>query len=53
METIGKNDYIKANRKGSREAEFEICTGFVCTHKVHKSRKDYDRRDNKINIREI
>ena len=32
-----QSDYIKANRKGSREAELENSTGFKGTHKVHKS----------------
>ena len=53
MKTIGKDDYIKANRKGSREAAFEISTGFISTHKAHKSKKDYDRRDNKVDIKDI
>jgi len=37
-------DYIKANRKGSREASLEDATGFVSTHKVHKSKKTYSRK---------
>ena len=41
----GKNDdYIKANRKGSRDAELENETGFKSKHKVHKSMKNYDRK---------
>lgn len=38
------NDYIKANRKGSREAELEYETGFVSKHKIHKSKKIYNRK---------
>jgi len=45
--TIDKYDYIKANRKGSREADFEISTGFQSMHKVHKSKKTYNRKENK------
>ena len=37
-------DYIKANRKGSREAELENSTGFVSVRKVHKSKKNYSRK---------
>ena len=39
-----RKDYIKANRKGSRDAELEFETGFVTSHKVHKSKKDYQRK---------
>lgn len=38
------NDYVKANRKGSRDAELENSTGFNGTHKIHKSKLDYDRK---------
>jgi hypothetical protein len=44
MKTI---DYVKANRKGSREAELMNRTGWVSVHKVHKSKKQYNRKDNK------
>jgi len=37
-------DYIKANRKGSREAELENSTGWKSTHKVHESKKTYTRK---------
>jgi hypothetical protein len=36
--------YIKANKKGSRDAEIENATGFITTHKVHKSKKAYSRK---------
>ena len=36
-------DYIKANRKGSRDAELEFSTGWIATHKIHKSDKNYCR----------
>lgn len=37
-------DYIKANRKGSREAELENGNGWTSKHKVHKTQKDYSRK---------
>lgn len=42
--------YIKANRKGSRDAELENSTGFVSKHKVHRSLKSYSRKNYKIEI---
>lgn len=42
------DDYVKANRKGSRDAELENKTGWVSIHKVHRSKKSYNRRDKKI-----
>lgn len=44
---ITKEDYIKASRRGSREAELELSPGFVSKHKVHKSKKSYNRQENK------
>jgi hypothetical protein len=37
-------DYIKANRKGSRDAELEDSTGWSAKHKVHVSSKAYSRK---------
>ena len=37
-------DYIKANRRGSREAELENSTGFVAVSKPHRSKKIYTRK---------
>ena len=37
-------DYIKANRKGSRDAELEDSTGWKSSHKVHASKKTYTRK---------
>jgi len=37
-------DYIRASRKGSRDAELENSTGFKAVHKVHKSQKNYSRK---------
>jgi len=38
------NDYIKANRRGSREAELENKTGWSSKHSVHPSKKTYSRK---------
>ncbi len=37
-------DYIKAARKGSRDAELENESGFVSKHDIRKSKKNYDRK---------
>jgi len=43
---IGLEDYIKAAKKGSREAEQELLgPGFHCIHKVHRSKKTYTRKE--------
>lgn len=44
---IGKftiQDAIKAERKASREISLQNSTGWVSTHKVHKSEKNYTRK---------
>jgi hypothetical protein len=41
-------DIVKANRKGSRQAELEFSNGFVSNHKVHKSKKAY-KREKRVN----
>lgn len=38
-------DYIKANRRGSREAELENENGWKAKHKVHHSKKNYSRKE--------
>lgn len=38
------NDYIKANRKGSRDAELSFEHGWKCKHKIHRSVKIYSRK---------
>jgi hypothetical protein len=39
-------DYIKANRKGNREAEMELLgPGFHSNTKIHKSKKLYSRKE--------
>jgi len=37
-------DYIKANRKGSRNAELEFSTGWTSKSVAHKSKKHYTRK---------
>lgn len=39
------DEYIKANRRGSREAELENNHGFKSKHKVHKNFKKYSRKN--------
>lgn len=38
-------DYVKASRKGSREAELTVSVGWTSKTKVHKSKKSYNRKD--------
>ena len=40
---ITVKDYIKACRKGSRDASLEGATGFVAKQKIHKGKKEYIR----------
>ncbi len=42
--TFTKEDSMRADRKASREIELQNSTGWVATHKVHKSAKDYTRK---------
>lgn len=39
-------DIIKANRRGSREAELENSSGWKSVLKIHKSKKKYNRKNN-------
>jgi hypothetical protein len=39
-----KEDSLKASRKASREMSLENSTGWISTHKAHKSIKDYTRK---------
>jgi hypothetical protein len=43
--TFTFDDYIKANRRGSREAELEDSTGWKSVHKTHSTPKDYKRNN--------
>jgi hypothetical protein len=38
------DSYIRANRKGSRDAELENSSGWNAVHKIHKSSKTYTRK---------
>ena len=44
MKTNDFNDWLKANRKGSRDAELENKTGWTAKTKKHKTLKDYSRK---------
>jgi hypothetical protein len=37
-------DFIKANRRGSREFELEFSTGWTSKHKIHSTEKIYSRK---------
>jgi hypothetical protein len=39
-----KEDSMNASRKAAREMEVQNSTGWVSTHKAHKSAKDYTRK---------
>lgn len=41
---ITQDDYIKANRKASREAEIEMHGHPICHKRVHESKKVYNRK---------
>ena len=41
---MNQMDYIKANRKGSRDAQLEDEAGWVAVKKVHKSKNNYTRK---------
>lgn len=40
---------MNAVRKGSRDAELEFSTGWTSKHKVHKSKKNYNRKPKHVN----
>ena len=41
---ITQDDYIKANRKASRETEIEMHGHPICHKRVHESKKVYNRK---------
>ena len=44
--SITLEDYIKANRKGNREAEMELLgPGFHSKNRIHRSEKIYTRKE--------
>jgi len=38
-------DFVRASRRGSREAELENSCGFKSVHKAHKNKKAYNRKE--------
>lgn len=47
----GLEDYIKANRKASREIELEQHVGWVAVDRPHRNKKLYDRkRDRRVEL---
>ena len=46
-------DYIKAARRGSREAEIEMYGRPLPHRKVHQSRKSYNRKKEKAGLRNL
>lgn len=44
---VTERDYIKANRRGNREAEIENHSHPISFSRVHKSKKVYDRKRRK------
>ena len=48
-----KLDYLKANRRGSREAEIELYGRPLTHRKVHKSKKIYDRKKSKADSKDL
>lgn len=43
---IGLEDFIKASKRGNREAEQEMLgPGFHSLHRVHRSKKTYTRKE--------
>jgi hypothetical protein len=43
--TIKTEDYLKFNRKASREIEMDMMGKWTAKHKVHKSVKSYSRKE--------
>ena len=50
---ITQDDYIKANRKASREAEIEMHGHPICHKRVHQSKKVYNRKKIKAANKEL
>lgn len=50
---ITQDDYIKANRKASREAEIEMYGHPICHKRVHQSKKVYNRKKIKAANKEL
>lgn len=50
---VTEQDYIKACRRASRDAEIEMHGRPLHRKKVHKSKKAYSRKDNKAGLRDL
>lgn len=50
---ITENDYIKANRKASREEEIREHGRPAGHNRVHKSKKAYDRKKMKAGLKDL
>ena len=50
---ITQDDYVKANRKASREAEIEMYGHPICHQRVHQSKKVYNRKKIKAANKEL
>ena len=50
---ITEGDYIKANRKASREEEIERHGRPLAHNHVHKSKKAYDRKKLKAGLKDL
>lgn len=51
--TITRSDYIKANRKASRDEEIALHGKPARWGAVHKSKKIYDRKRDKAALKEL
>jgi hypothetical protein len=49
--TLEIDQIIKIERKASREIELMNATGWTARHKVHKSAKEYNRKEKHKNAR--
>lgn len=47
---ITREEILTVYKKASREIELENSTGWVAKHKIHKSVKDYSRKDKHKNL---
>ena len=50
---VTEQDYVKACRKGSREAEIELHGRPVHVRKIHRSKKAYDRKKMKAGLKRL
>lgn len=46
-------DYMKAVKKADREAELEMEHGWKSRNRIHKSKKQYDRKNKSRKMRDI